>query len=333
MRIAINGFGRIGRNVFRIVHQLQSNMEIVAINDLMTPEQMRYLLQYDTIMGPFSEKVQIQDNYLQTSKTRSKIFHERNISDLPWKDLGVDIVVEATGIFRKREQLDLHLASGAKRVLLTVPSKDPIDAMIVLGVNDHELKPEHKLISNASCTTNCLAPVVKVLHETFGVEQAYMTTIHAYTNDQALMDSVHEDPRRGRIAPQNIIPTTTGAASAVGKIIPELKGKIDGVALRVPVANGSIVDLTATVKKEATIESINQAMKKAAQGSLKGILEYTEDPIVSSDILQNPHSSIFDAQATSMLGTNMIKVFAWYDNEWGYSNRVVDLIKKVQDFE
>lgn len=332
MRIAINGFGRIGRNLFRILHQSNESIEVVAINDLMTPEQMRYLLQYDTILGKNPENIQIQDNVLKTSKGQSKIFHERNISDLPWKDLGVDMVVESTGVFRKREQLEQHIASGASRVLLTVPSKDPIDATIVMGVNDDQLQKDHKIVSNASCTTNCLAPVAKVLHDTFGVEQAFMTTTHAYTNDQAVMDGVHSDPRRGRVAAQNIIPTTTGAAIAVGKIIPELNGKIDGIALRVPVVNGSIVDLTATLEKDATIDEINDAMKKAADTNMKGILEYCEDPIVSSDILQNPHSSIYDAKATKTLGNRMVKILSWYDNEWGYSNRLKDLMVRVSKF-
>ncbi|MCB0271540.1 MAG: type I glyceraldehyde-3-phosphate dehydrogenase [Bdellovibrionales bacterium] len=332
MRIAINGFGRIGRNLFRILHLTTSPIEIVAINDLMTPEQMRYLLQYDTILGKFPEKVSVHDQTLQTSKTKARIFHEKNITDLPWKDLKIDLVVEATGVFGKREQLEQHLQAGASRVLLTVPAKDAIDATIVMGVNEHELQKDHKIISNASCTTNCLAPVIKVLHETFGIDQAFMTTTHAYTNDQKVMDMVHKDPRRGRVAAQNIIPTTTGAASAVGKIIPELNGKIDGIALRVPVCNGSIVDVTATLQKDTTIEEINKAMEKASQGALKGVLEYCDDPIVSSDILQNPHSSVYDAQATKMIGKRMVKILSWYDNEWGYSNRLKDLMLKIVNF-
>lgn len=332
MRIAINGFGRIGRNLFRILHQQDTPIEVVAINDLMTPEQIRYLLQYDTILGNFPETIRIEDQLLIAGNTKTKIFHERSIDDLPWKELEVDLVVESTGVFRERAQLEKHISAGAKRVLLSVPSKDPIDATIVLGVNEDTLAPEHKLISNASCTTNCLAPIAKVLHETFGIEQAFMTTTHAYTNDQAVMDGVHKDPRRGRVAAQNIIPTTTGAAAAVGKIIPSLQGKIDGIALRVPVVNGSIVDLTATLAGKATIEKVNQAMKEAAQGPLKGILQYTEDPLVSSDILQNPHSSVFDAGSTKMIGDNMVKVLSWYDNEWGYSNRLKDMMLKVASF-
>ncbi|MCB1198151.1 MAG: type I glyceraldehyde-3-phosphate dehydrogenase [Bdellovibrionota bacterium] len=332
MRIAINGFGRIGRNLFRILHQASESIEVVAINDLMTPEQMRYLLQYDTILGRFPENISVDDNILVTSKGQSKIFHEKNITDLPWKDLGIDIVVESTGVFGKREQLEQHITAGASRVLLTVPAKDAIDATIVMGVNDTELQKEHKIISNASCTTNCLAPIAKIIHQNFGIQQAFMTTTHAYTNDQRVIDMVHSDPRRGRAAAQNIIPTTTGAAAAVGKIIPELNGKIDGIALRVPVVNGSIVDLTVTVEKDVTAEQINQAVKKAAQTDMANIVEYCEDPIVSSDVLQNPHSSIFDSIATKTLGSKMVKILSWYDNEWGYSNRLKDLIVRLSSF-
>jgi len=329
--IAINGFGRIGRNLFRIIEQQQNaELNIVAINDLMSHEHMQYLAQFDTILGPFPSKVRVSDDTLKTQNTQAKIFHEPDISKLPWRDLGIDIVVEATGVFRQRVQLEQHLSAGAKKVLLTVPSKDPIDATIVLGVNDDQLKKEHQIVSNASCTTNCLAPLAKVLHDAFGIERALMTTVHAYTNDQRVMDMSHKDPRRGRVAAQNIIPTTTGAALAVGKIIPELNGKIDGMALRVPVVNGSIIDLTATLDKKATVSDINKSVKDASENVFKGIIEYSQDPLVSTDILQNTHSSIFDATSTKVLGDRMIKVLSWYDNEWGYSNRLFDLLKNLK---
>ena len=327
MRVAINGFGRIGRLVFRVGHS-RRDFEVVAINDLCSAETMAYLLKYDSTHGRFAGKVEARENALIVDGREIKVFKEKDPAKLPWKALGVDFVVESTGVFRKREQCMLHVQAGAKKVLLTVPPKDDVDAMIVLGVNPKALKKEHIVISNASCTTNCLAPMVHVLHKTFGVVRGLMTTCHAYTNDQRILDLMHEDPRRARSAALNIIPTTTGAASAIGKIIPELKGKFDGLSLRVPVPDGSITDLTAELKRKATVQEINAAFKKAAEGELKGILEYTEDPIVSSDIIGNPHSCVFDADSTmSLENDTLVKIFGWYDNEWGYSNRVVDLME------
>jgi glyceraldehyde 3-phosphate dehydrogenase len=258
-----------------------------------------------------------------------RVTAERNPADLPWKDQKVDIVVEATGIFRKRSEVAAHLDAGARKVILTVPPKDEIDAMVVLGVNDDALRPEHRIISNASCTTNCLAPVAKVLLDTFGLKRGLMTTVHAYTNDQRIADMIHKDLRRARAAAQNIIPTSTGAAKAVGKVIPALAGKLDGMALRVPVLNGSVVDLVAVLERTAGVDDVNAAMQGAAEGAMRGILEYTEDPIVSSDVIGNPHSSVFDAAATMQIDGNMVKVIAWYDNEWGYSSRVADLAAKA----
>lgn len=330
IRIGINGFGRIGRTVFRIILEKHSDIEIVAINDIGSTDTLVHLLKYDTVMGRFPQKVSYSDGFLNIEGHKPvRMLAERELTKLPWKELKVDFVVEATGVFRKRAQLEGHLTAGASKVLLTVPAKDPIDATIVLGVNNHELKAEHKIISNASCTTNCLAPMIKVLHDKFGVEKAMMTTVHAYTSDQRLLDAPHSDLRRARAAATNIIPTTTGAAIAVGKVMPELNGKIDGIAMRVPIPTGSIVDLVSTLKVEVTTEQVNAAMKEAAAGSMKGILEYTEDPIVSSDIVGNPYSSVFDGKATQVLGgkSNMVKTLSWYDNEFGYSSRVVDLIK------
>jgi glyceraldehyde 3-phosphate dehydrogenase len=328
IRIGINGFGRIGRAVFRIMHA-RREFEVVAINDLAAPESLAHLLKYDTVMGRFGQDVKAREGALEVGGRSIQVTAEKSPTNLPWKDLRADVVIESTGIFRKREEIAQHLTAGAKRVVLTVPPKDEIDAMIVLGVNDQALKKEHKIISNASCTTNCMAPVAKVLLQSFGLERGLMTTVHAYTNDQRVADMIHKDLRRARAAAQNIIPTSTGAAKAVGKVIPELKGKLDGTALRVPVVNGSIVDLTAVLEKDATVESVNAAFKSAAAGPLKGILEYCEDPIVSSDVIGNPHSSIFDAGSTMVLGSRMVKVFSWYDNEWGYSCRVADLAQKA----
>jgi len=327
MRVAINGFGRIGRLVFRVMHS-RRDLEVVAINDLCSAETMAYLLKYDSTHGPFAGKVEASETALIVDGREIKVCKEKDPAKLPWKALGVDFVVESTGVFRKREQCMLHVQAGAKKVLLTVPPKDDVDAMIVLGVNPKQLKKEHVVISNASCTTNCLAPMVHVLHRSFGVVRGLMTTCHAYTNDQRILDLMHEDPRRARSAALNIIPTTTGAASAIGKIIPELKGKFDGISLRVPVPDGSITDLTAELKRKATVQEINAAFKKAAEGELKGILEYTEDPIVSSDVIGNPHSCVFDADSTmSLENDTLVKILGWYDNEWGYSNRVVDLME------
>jgi len=328
-KVGINGFGRIGRAVFRILSK-RDDVEVVALNDITTNDALAYLLRFDTVYGPYDGKVILHDDRMKAGTQDVLMLGEKDPAKLPWKSLDVDVVVEATGRFRKREQIAQHLDAGAKRVILTVPAKDEIDAMVVIGVNDQDLKPEHRIISNASCTTNCLAPVAKVLEERFGIVKGYITTVHAYTNDQRLADVPHSDLRRSRAAAENIIPTTTGAARAVGKVLPALKGKLDGIAMRVPVPDGSTVDLVAELEREATVESLNAAMKTASETApLKGILEYTEEPIVSSDIIQNGSSAIFDAKCTRVLGGNFVKVIAWYDNEWGYSCRVVDLIHKL----
>ncbi|MCC7460521.1 MAG: type I glyceraldehyde-3-phosphate dehydrogenase [Proteobacteria bacterium] len=331
MKIAINGFGRIGRSIYRIISQNpDSPYQVVAINDLIPVSERPYLLKYDSVMRTMQQEVQWNDPFLSVGKQKTKMLAIKELDKLPWKELGVDVVIEASGVFTERAKLEMHLSSGAKKVLLTVPPKDEVDALVTFGINDEMINPEHKLISNASCTTNCLAPIAKVLSEEFGIEKGLMTTVHSYTNDQNLVDSYHKDARRGRAAAENIIPTTTGAAKIIGKIIPELKGKIDGIAMRVPTVNGSIVDFTAQLTKTATVESVNAAIKKAAEGKLSSILSYCEDPIVSSDIIGNPKSSIFDAQCTKMIGDNFVKVMSWYDNEWGYSNRIVDLLGKLK---
>jgi len=330
IRVAINGFGRIGRAVFRIISARdKSEIEVVAINDLADDDVLAYLLKYDTVMGKFEGDVSVADGVMVAGGHEVQMLMERNPADLPWDELGVDVVVESTGVFRTRDALQAHLDAGAKRVVLTVPSKDDVDATVVLGVNDEELDASDIVVSNASCTTNCLAPIAKVLDDEFGIKQGVMTTVHAYTNDQRLADVPHKDLRRSRAATENIIPTTTGAAKAVGKVLPALDGKLDGMAMRVPVPDGSIVDLVVELNKDTTVEEVNAAMKRAAEGELAGILEYSEEPLVSTDIIGNPHSSIFDATATQALGGNMVKVVSWYDNEWGYSNRVVDLIERI----
>lgn len=328
VKVAINGFGRIGRNVFRIA-QNNADVDIVAINDMFSPDQLAHLLRYDSVYRRFDGIVEVTDDGLKVNGKKIKVSSEKDPSKLPWKDLGVDLVIESTGVFRKREQVEMHLSAGAKKVILTVPAKDEIDRTIVLGVNEEMLKPEDQIVSNASCTTNCLAPVTKVLHDHFKVVRGFMTTIHAYTSDQKLIDTPHADKRRARSAAINIIPTTTGAAKAIGKVIPDLKGKLDGMAMRVPVPTGSIVDLVAEVEKDISREAINEKIQEAAAGPMKGILEYCTDPIVSSDVIQNPHSSIFDSLATMVIDKRVVKLISWYDNEWGYSNRVVDLAGKL----
>ena len=328
MRIAINGFGRIGRNVFRILHE-KRGMNVVAINDLTDPKTLAHLLKYDTVHGRFEGRVRAGKDWISVDGEKIKVTAERDPANLDHAGNKIDFVVEATGIFRSKADCTKHLDAGAKKVLLTVPPKDEIDNMIVLGVNDHKLKATDRIISNASCTTNCLGPIAKVLHENFGIVGGLMTTVHAYTNDQRILDLPHSDLRRARAAAANIIPTSTGAARAVGKVLPQLAGKLDGCAMRVPVPDGSVVDLVATTKKKVTVEAVNAAMKEAAKKDMKGILEYTEDPLVSSDIVGNPYSSIFDALSTMVMGSNMVKVVSWYDNEWGYSNRVVELMKKA----
>ncbi len=328
IRIAINGFGRIGRNVFRIMQTRGDDFEVVAINDLTDPATLAHLLRYDTVGGRFDGTVEVGDGELVVNGKSLKALAERDPASLPWGDLNIDFVIEATGIFATREACQKHIDAGAKKVLLTVPPKDAIDNMIVLGVNDEDLKAEDCIISNASCTTNCLAPIAKALHGAFGIRRGLMTTTHAYTNDQRILDLPHSDLRRARAAAQNIIPTSTGAARAVGKVLPELNGKLDGMSMRVPVPNGSVVDLVAVLDKEVTVDGVNAAIKACAEGEMKGVLEYSEDPLVSSDILQNPHSSVFDAKSTMVMDSNMVKVVSWYDNEWGYSNRVCDLAFK-----
>ncbi|HSB64453.1 MAG TPA: type I glyceraldehyde-3-phosphate dehydrogenase [Thermoanaerobaculia bacterium] len=327
-RIAINGFGRIGRTVYRIVSD-RKDIEVVAINDLFDNDQLAYLLKYDTVMGVFEKDVRVDGDAMTVNGRRSLMTAEKDPAKLPWGKLGVDVVVEATGKLVTREKLQKHLDAGAKRVVLTVPPKDEIDAMIVVGVNDGSLSKEHRIVSNASCTTNCLAPIAKILDEAFGIQDGFMTTVHAYTNDQRLADVAHKDLRRARAAAENIIPTTTGAARAVGKVLPSLKGKLDGTAIRVPVPDGSIVDLSCRLAKKPSVKDVNAAVKTAAEGPMRRIVEYSEVPLVSSDIIGNPHSSIFDALSTHTDGDGWLKVVAWYDNEWGYSNRVVDLIDRL----
>jgi glyceraldehyde 3-phosphate dehydrogenase len=316
-QIGINGFGRIGRSVFRILSE-RDDINVVCINDLFENEQLAYLLQYDTVMGIFKKEVKATEDALYVNDQKIEMTEIRDPAAIPWKDLGVDVVIESTGVFRERAGLEKHLAAGAKKVLLTVPAKDEIDATIVLGVNDDELKAEHRIVSNASCTTNCLAPIAKILDESFGIEEGFITTVHAYTNDQRLADVPHKDFRRSRAAGENIIPTTTGAARAVGKVLPGLKGKLDGLAMRVPVPDGSIVDLVARLAKKASVEDANGAVRKAADGAMKQVLEYSEAPLVSSDIIGNPHSSIFDAMSTSSLDDGYLRVVSWYDNEWDF---------------
>ncbi len=325
IRIGINGFGRIGRLVFRAGCG-RDGYEFVAVNDISDPATMAHLLKYDSVHGRFQGSIESTDEGFLINGSPVKVLSERDPGALPWGDLGVDVVVEATGIFRKPEEIQKHLDAGASKVVLTVPPKGDLDAMVVLGVNDDVLTPDVKTVSNASCTTNCVAPMAKVLHDAFGIQHGVMNTIHAYTNDQRILDLVHSDLRRARAAAINMIPTTTGAARSVGKIIPDLDGKLDGLSLRVPVPAGSIVDLVATLGEDVTIESVNAAFKAAADGGLNGYLEYSDEPLVSSDIVGNPHSCIFDSLATMVIGGNLVKILGWYDNEWGYSNRVVDLV-------
>lgn len=332
IKVAINGFGRIGRVTFRGLIQ-KENIEVVALNDLTDAKTLCHLLKYDSIHGKFQGEVSVDGDFLIVNGNRIKIYAERDPANLPWKELGVDVVIESTGVFRNKEKMGKHIAAGAKKVILTVPAdnKDDVDATVVLGVNDEVLKPEMQFISNASCTTNCLAPVAKVLNDNFGIVRGLMNTVHSYTNDQIILDSPHSDLRRARAAGVSIIPTKTGAAKAVGLVIPELAGKLDGFAMRVPTPDGSVVDLTVELAKNVTKEEINAAMKAAAEGPMKGILEYCIDPIVSVDIIGNRHSSIFDSQLTQVMGGNFVKIVSWYDNEFGYSNRIVDLAVKLAE--
>jgi len=327
INVGLNGFGRIGRLVLRRMVQ-EGGFNVVGINDITDARTLAHLFKYDSVHGIFQGDVSHSAEGISINGKSYKIMAEKDPSKLPWKELGADIVIEGTGIFTSREKMSLHLAAGAKKVLLTAPAKDEIDATVVVGVNDHTLTGKEKLLSNASCTTNSLAPMVKVLHETFGVDHGLMTTIHSYTNDQRMLDLPHKDLRRARAAALSIIPTTTGAARTVGKVIPELKGKLDGHALRVPTPDGSMTDFVAIVKRATTKDEVNAAMKKAAESSLKGILQYTEEELVSTDIVGNPHSCILDSKLTMAMGTT-VKVYGWYDNEWGFSCRVIDLLKKI----
>jgi glyceraldehyde 3-phosphate dehydrogenase len=328
IRVGINGFGRIGRSVFRILSD-REDVEVAIINDLFDNDHLAYLLKYDTVMRVFPKEVATDAESMTVAGRRIRMTAERDPAKIPWGRHGVDVVVESTGKLLTREPLEKHLLAGARKVVLTVPPKDEIDAMIVVGVNDASLRPEHRIVSNASCTTNCLAPLAMILDDGFGIEEGFMTTIHAYTNDQRLADVAHKDLRRSRAAAENIIPTTTGAARAVGKVLPRLKGRLDGMAMRVPVPDGSVVDLTCRIRRPADAAAINAAVQAAAEGPLKGIVSYSEVPLVSSDIIGNPHSSIFDALSTQAIGDGYLKVVAWYDNEWGYSNRVVDLVDRL----
>jgi len=327
MRVAINGFGRIGRAVFRLLNS-REGVEVAAINDLADPAALAYLLRHDTVMGPFQGYAEVADGLMTTRSQKVRMLQVAKPEELPWADLGVDYVVEATGRFRKRDEIVRHITAGAKKVLLTVPAKDEIDATIVVGVNNEDLEPGHLIVSNASCTTNCLAPLAYVLDKKFGIERGLMTTVHAYTNDQRLADVPHTDWRRSRAAAENTIPTTTGAARAVGRVMPGLAGKLDGMAIRVPIPDGSVVDLVTIMKTDVTSQMVKDAVREAADSDrLRNILEYVDGPLVSSDIVGDPHSSIFDAEYTHVIGGNMLKTISWYDNEWGYSNRVVDLLE------
>jgi glyceraldehyde 3-phosphate dehydrogenase len=329
IRVGINGFGRIGRNVVRAARRRGAAIDFVAVNDVTDAPTLAHLLQYDSVHGVWPEKVTADGGDLTIGDDRVRVLREKDPARLPWKDLGVDVVLEATGIFTDREQAAAHLAAGARVVAVSAPSKGA-DATLVVGVNDSAYeKGRHTVVSVASCTTNCLAPVARVLHDAFGIEKGFMTTTHAYTNDQRILDLPHKDLRRARAAAVNMIPTSTGAAKAIGLVVPELKGRLDGVAMRVPVPDGSIVDLTCVVRKATDRDQVNAALRAAAEGAMAGILEYTEAPLVSSDIVGNPHSSIVDGQLTAVLEGTLVKVFSWYDNEWGFSNRVVDLFGRL----
>ena len=329
-KVAINGFGRIGRMSFRELFS-RGTVEIVAINDLTSADTLAYLLKYDSVHGKFDGDVKADGDYLVVNGKRIRIYAEKDPENLPWKELGVDIVIESTGIFKNREKMMKHINAGAKKVILTVPSekKEDVDLTVVLGVNDDKLTKDVQFVSNASCTTNCLAPIAKVLNDNFGIVRGLMNTVHSYTNDQKILDLPHSDLRRARAAAVSIIPTKTGAAKAVGLVLPELAGKLDGFAMRVPTPDGSVVDLTVELSKNVTREEINEAMKKAAEGPMKGVLEYSEENLVSIDIVDNKHSSIFDSKLTQVLDGNFVKVVSWYDNERGYSTRICDLTEKM----
>ncbi len=330
IKLGINGFGRIGRLVLRSIleRKLTDQIDVVGVNDITDAATLAHLFKYDSVHGPYPGEVRVEGDELVVDGERFRVFSERDPKNLPWGELDCDVVIESTGIFRSREKAAQHLEAGAKKVIISAPAKGEVDATIVLGVNDHILTGKEQVVSNASCTTNCLAPMVKVLDEAFGVRRGFMVTVHAYTADQRLQDAPHSDLRRARAAALSIIPTTTGAAKAVGLVLPHLQGKLDGFALRVPVPDGSITDFTAELNREVTVEEVNEAFRKAAENELKGILQYVEDPIVSSDIIHNPHSCIFDSLST-MVNGNLVKVVGWYDNEWGYACRTVDLVGKL----
>ncbi len=331
MKVAINGFGRIGRSVFRIL-DARADVDVVAINDLYDPPVLAYLLRYDTVMGPFKDAITLDDGHLTTARTHAKMLSVVDLEELPWAEAEVDVVVESTGAFRARRELDKHLTAGADRVVLTVPARDKIDYTVVLGVNDDGLGPQHKIISNASCTTNCLAPMAKVLNDSFGIAAGVINTVHAYTNDQRLADVPHTDWRRSRAAAENIIPTSTGAARAVGEVLPELAGRLDGIASRVPVADGSVVDLFVELESSVSTSDVHAAVRSASMGPMLDVLEYADGPIVSSDVIGNPHSSIYDSQFTIVSGGRFVKTLNWYDNEWGYANRVCDVVALMNDW-
>jgi glyceraldehyde 3-phosphate dehydrogenase len=330
VRVGINGFGRIGRNLYRAAYEAGAELEFVAVNDVFDAAALGHLLKFDSTYGRFPGEVEVDDGAITVDGTQIKVLGERDPANLPWADLGVDVVIESTGLFTKRDDAAKHLEAGAKKVIISAPASDP-DITVALGVNfETAYDPdEHNIISNASCTTNCLAPLVKVVHERFGIERGLMTTIHAYTQDQRLQDAPHKDARRARAAAVNLIPTSTGAAKAVGLVLPELNGKLNGISVRAPVITGSLVDLTCELGSETSAEEINAAVREAADGPLAGILRYTEDPLVSTDVIKDPHSSIFDADQTAVLEGSFAKVFSWYDNEWGYSNRCVEVAARV----
>jgi glyceraldehyde 3-phosphate dehydrogenase len=327
-RIAINGFGRIGRTITRIA-KLRKHFDVVAVNDIAAIDDLAYAFKYDSIHGVYPGTVEVSGSQLTIDDDPFEVLNILDINDLPWKDLDVEYVIESTGRYRKLGELQSHLDNGAKRVVVTVPTSDPLEATLVAGVNDHVVTLDSKIISNASCTTNCAAPIAKILDDAFGIEKGLLTTVHAYTSDQRLVDAPHSDKRRSRSAALNIVPTSTGAARAIGSVLPQLAGKLDGMALRVPVADGSLIDLTVELSKDVDIDAVNQAIKIAANGAMKGIVSYCTDPIVSSDIIGNSHSSIFDAELTQVIGGRLVKVISWYDNEWGYSTRVEELIQRL----
>ena len=331
-RIAINGFGRIGRTITRIA-KLRGHYDVIAVNDLASPEDLAYAFRYDSIHGIYPGEVRVDGDTMEIDGDPFVVLSEPEPGRLPWKELGVDYVVESSGRFRRLAELEQHLAAGARRVVLTVPCKDPLPATVVAGVNDHVVTPDTRIISNASCTTNCAAPLVKVLHESFGVRRGLLTTVHAYTSDQRLIDAPHKDLRRSRNAATNIVPTSTGAARAIGQVLPELEGLLDGMAMRVPVPDGSLVDLTVELGREVTVESVDEAMAAAAAGPLAGILQYCTDPIVSTDVIGNTHSAIYDSALTQVIGGTLVKVIGWYDNEWAYSTRVEELIGRLAAFD